>query len=320
MAAHEEPKAAASRARQALPPRHARADEATAGLVEATARNIATFASHLPKAPALTRKVANWAMNLTGHLLLSDPSAARAETRRSLLLVAQAGTAACVLAGRAAHAPPEQAATDEAPLLRVTLELPAGAQEFALPPVPSRTPLRVAEWQNALWAAVICRERRLVEDLVRVPEDAIGRGGGALDPYMRAWTGAMRAFFREDADVYDRINRGIELTAPEELRNATPEIALHRHFPLMRLLFDVAAGWSDRFDEDLREAVCLHHAFWTARGGPEEFTTDRSVVPEGFFALGPTALACLAHDRGLPVGVTSDYLPEHLIRPPTRTP
>ncbi|MEU3510314.1 Imm49 family immunity protein [Streptomyces longwoodensis] len=36
--------------------------------------------------------------------------------------------------------------------------------------------------------------------------------------------------------------------------------------------------------------------------------------PSGAVALGPLALACLAHDGGIPIDVESDYLPKHLLQ------
>ena len=58
-------------------------------------------------------------------------------------------------------------------------------------------------------------------------------------------------------------------------------------------------------EDALVEALTLHKCFWSA----SELANDY----EGWVALGPLALCCLARDAGLPVNVESGYLVPFLI-------
>lgn len=59
------------------------------------------------------------------------------------------------------------------------------------------------------------------------------------------------------------------------------------------------------FNAALLNALLLHRQYYS------HGVNDRD--PEGFIALGPLAWATLRHDRGLPVTVTSDYLPRSVL-------
>jgi hypothetical protein len=65
------------------------------------------------------------------------------------------------------------------------------------------------------------------------------------------------------------------------------------------------------FDEALRNALVMHRQYWRDfEPNPGE---RREKDPRGFIALGPLAWATLRRDRGLPVNITSDYLPRSVI-------
>ncbi|MFG2568711.1 immunity 49 family protein, partial [Streptomyces sp. NPDC048567] len=57
----------------------------------------------------------------------------------------------------------------------------------------------------------------------------------------------------------------------------------------------------------LAEALQLHKAYWT-------LNEDRATDVDGSIALGPLAIACLAHDADFPLDIESDYLPKHLLQ------
>jgi hypothetical protein len=80
----------------------------------------------------------------------------------------------------------------------------------------------------------------------------------------------------------------------------------------VRVLFDVlerlAKDDAKGFQEALYAALVAHRNFW---GRPDEVEAD-----PGWIAWGVTGLACLAHDRGWPLEIESEYMPASLI---TRT-
>ncbi|SFS94260.1 immunity 49 family protein [Saccharopolyspora flava] len=272
--------------------RHATADAQTQLMADTFGTMIDEYRSNVGQLSTLAIDITRESLSRTGHLLLIDPAAEQESTFRNVLIAAQAGAAYF------------KAADTDAETIDVTVGTPISMAKFD----PQAAGVKIADWLDSLWASVICRGQTLVSDLIHVPNETIRAGGAGFDEYMYAWADTLRAFFYRDDDVVEHINRSIELTHPDALRNATPEVALQRHYPTMKLLFNIAGNRPDQFNSDLQEAVDLHHQFWTA-------TPERASDPAGFFALAPTALAALAHDRGFPVEVHSDYLPRNFIEP-----
>ncbi|MCP2339961.1 immunity 49 family protein [Actinomadura rupiterrae] len=77
-----------------------------------------------------------------------------------------------------------------------------------------------------------------------------------------------------------------------------------RH-PRVRLLDRIAEDDADGFNAVLAEALGLYRDYYSAG--------DNIGDPAGQLHLDALGLACLAHDRGIPVRVESDYLPRTLI-------
>lgn len=256
--------------------------------IAALSKNIDRFYDNLGEAPGLTLNVAQHALQIAQRQLLLDPNADRFETYSSLLIASRAGAALF-----------ESANTTEEQfeyIIRARISLKATG------PTHKHSP---AAWLESLWTAAICRARNLVDDLCSTPDETL-RAAGQYDEYVYSWIDALKAFFTNGEDLYAKINRSIELTDPSRLANSTAEIALLRYYPSMKLLFSLASGEAEQFNEDLREAVELHQRFWTAND-------ERARHPDGFFALAPTALAAIAHDRGVTIGVESEYLPGNFI-------
>ncbi|MET9819971.1 immunity 49 family protein [Streptomyces sp. NPDC006355] len=63
----------------------------------------------------------------------------------------------------------------------------------------------------------------------------------------------------------------------------------------------------EQFNAALVDALTWHKEYWTANEA-------RSLSGEGLVALGPLAIACMAHDADMPVEVESEYLPRALLR------
>ena len=65
------------------------------------------------------------------------------------------------------------------------------------------------------------------------------------------------------------------------------------------------------FDQTLRDGLMTHRRFWRdIEMNPGERQTHD---PDGFIALGPLAWAAMRYRLGLPVNITSDYLPRSVI-------
>lgn len=272
--------------------RHVIGTEHDQVLADTVGTMIGDYTSQLHRLPTLVRDVGTESLLRARHLLLVDPEAEREETYRCVLEAAQAGAA---FFKASSVTEKTFTATIGSPVELAALD--AGVAGY-----------RISDWLDFLWAAVVCRARHLVGDLIAVPNEVIRPGGGTFPAYLYVWADALRAYFSGCGDVYDGINRAMELTDPEELDSAASEIASCRYLPSMTLLFEIAAGRADGFNAALEKAVELHRRFWTA-------DEERRSHPDGNVDLPSTALAALAHDQGIPVEVASDYLPRHLVEP-----
>jgi hypothetical protein len=74
----------------------------------------------------------------------------------------------------------------------------------------------------------------------------------------------------------------------------------------MNLLTQLARGDQDKFNTELAKALEWHKDYWTR-------DEDRELSAEGFVALGPLAMSCLAVQAGFTITVESEYLPKHLL-------
>lgn len=71
------------------------------------------------------------------------------------------------------------------------------------------------------------------------------------------------------------------------------------------MLERIAENDADGFNTALAEMLGLHRDYYTSG--------DRIGDRDGELSFDALGLACLAHDRGLPVRVESDYLPRAVI-------
>lgn len=72
-------------------------------------------------------------------------------------------------------------------------------------------------------------------------------------------------------------------------------------------IYQVLRRDADKVNAALEQALVRHRRWWTA-------DADRTDGPDGFVALEPLGVAVVALSVGMPVTVTSDYLPEPLLR------
>ncbi|MFM9373045.1 immunity 49 family protein [Streptomyces sp. Da 82-17] len=161
-------------------------------------------------------------------------------------------------------------------------------------------------WVTAFYLAAVCREPKRMWQLAQVPVDLLRRAEGAYDPYMYDWVEALQAYRLDESDFGDKLVAAIENTDPARLRHAPRENVLKINYPPMNLLAQIAKRDENAFNAELAQALRLHKEYWTR-------DEDRSLDTEGWVALGPLAMACLAKDAGFTVTVESEYLPSALL-------
>ncbi|MFI5678623.1 immunity 49 family protein [Streptomyces cellulosae] len=187
-----------------------------------------------------------------------------------------------------------------------TVECRIADQMHTIPATGPQYYINAGNWLTAFWLSVVCREQDRMTDLCKIPVDFLRSSGVEYDEYVYHWIDALQTYWLERPGLGEKLVAAIEKSSPGIARIADQEalekilyqpIDLFRHF----LRKD-----HDSFNQALLEALELHKSFWTASEAREE-TVD------GYLALGPLAIACLAYDAGFPIDVESDYIPSQLL-------
>ncbi|MFJ7775471.1 immunity 49 family protein [Streptomyces yangpuensis] len=221
---------------------------------------------------------------------VGDPGSVMLETWESWLLAMQVHSAVF-------------AATDPE---RETVTCKICQEERHLATTGPQTYLHADTWLDAFHLAVITREAARLGMLARVPVSLLRDFGGALDEYTYAWVETLQSFWLRRDDLRTHLVRAVDLSAPDQARVIDAEEMGKLRYPPIMMLYRYLRNDAAGFNEALADAVRWHKEYWTA-------DEDRAHNILGVVALAPLALACLAHDGGMPVEVESGYLPHHLL-------
>ena len=116
----------------------------------------------------------------------------------------------------------------------------------------------------------------------------------------------LRGLWGNDETTGERLLGAIKATDPVLLVNTDPEYVIEVVVPEMEILLNILRRDPSGIGRTIEKGLARHEAFW----GKE----SRREYPDRFLALGPLAMAAIAHDRGLVVEIKSDYLPPWLVR------
>lgn len=140
--------------------------------------------------------------------------------------------------------------------------------------------------------------------LASMTSDIERKTGGAGEEGIFLFSEAYRAFWRGDPNARSLLQDAANHLEPSQLRVADPRAAA-RYSTCIPAMFALLDDDEAAFNQALLEGVKAHKTWW-GRG-------ERLKDPEGFWASLPLALAVMAHDRGMPVRVESDYIPRWFI-------
>lgn len=160
-------------------------------------------------------------------------------------------------------------------------------------------------WLTVLWFVIICRDQPRMDAMCRVPLDLLRSAGDGGDAYVHHWVDALQTYWREQPGLPEKLTSAIEQSHPDIATIAPRDLLQCVLYPPISLFHQFLRKDHDGFNQALAEALELHKAYWS--------TPERSGDLAGFLALGPLAIACLAHDAGFPIKVESDYLPVRLL-------
>jgi hypothetical protein len=220
-----------------------------------------------------------------------DPTAAKLETWESVVTAMQLYSALFAVTG----------ASDGVVQCRIAHEV------RTIPAIGPRPYADAGNWLTAFWLAVICRDQKRLTELCEVPLDRLRSPEGSFDEYVYHWVAALQAYWLQRPGLVEELTAALQGSHPDVARIAPRDLLQNILYPPINLFYRFLRQDVQGFNQALAEAVELHKAYWTA----DQKRTDS---PSGMVALAPLAVACLAHDGGIPVEVESDYLPKHLLQ------
>ncbi|MFI1501737.1 immunity 49 family protein [Streptomyces platensis] len=161
-------------------------------------------------------------------------------------------------------------------------------------------------WLSAFYLAVMCREKDRITSLCRVPLSVLRENGSRFGEYDYAWIDTLQTYWLGGQDLVPKLVTAVDATAPEaiddpetvgKLLSPPPDGDVPPLRPQGPGRLQPGAG---------QRALQWHKEYWS-----EE---ERAFQISGLVALAPLAMACIAHDAGIPIEVESEYLPAVLIK------
>ncbi|OAL17043.1 hypothetical protein A4V12_00795 [Streptomyces noursei] len=181
------------------------------------------------------------------------------------------------------------------------------ATEGHLPATGPQDYLHAASWLTSYYLAVICRENERADRLAHVPAAFLRASGAEFDEYIHPWVETLQNAWFHRQETWDSLAEAVDGTDPARARAASEELMVKILHPPIELFRRYQRREAEQFNAALADALTWHKEYWTANEA-------RAVSGDGLVALGPLAIACMAHDAGMPIEVESEYLPKHLLR------
>ncbi|MEB3367997.1 immunity 49 family protein [Saccharopolyspora mangrovi] len=176
--------------------------------------------------------------------------------------------------------------------------------------VPSTGPTHYSNadrWQSALWLAIASRDFKRIRELCEVDEATLRAQSDDFDEFIYHWIKALQAYFRDDNEkLQAELEETSRLVAPEHVLRTPPTYLSNIFHPQFVTFLRLGGRDSDGFNRALADSLRSHRDFWTS-------SDAQAMNPVGQIALAPLAFACIANDSGIPVEVSSGYLPSGFV-------
>ncbi|MFC8713968.1 immunity 49 family protein [Streptomyces sp. NPDC057197] len=220
-----------------------------------------------------------------------DPSAAAVETWEAAVTAMQLGSALFAVTG-----------VDEG-----TVQCRIDRKVRSLPAVGPLSSADAGTWLSAFWLAVICRERQRMTELCEIPLERLRAPEGQYDEYVYHWVDTLQTYWLRRPGLVEKLTATFEASDPAVATIAPRDLLQGILYPPINLFYHFVRRDEEGFTPALVDALKLHQMYWT-------LNEDRAADIDGSIALGPLAIACLAYDGKMPIGVESEYLPKHLLQ------
>ncbi|MYQ81771.1 MULTISPECIES: immunity 49 family protein [unclassified Streptomyces] len=163
------------------------------------------------------------------------------------------------------------------------------------------------KWLSAFWLALICRDEARLAQLSEIPLERMRSPQGQYDEYIYHWVDTLQTWWLRGPGLADKLIATIEASDLSMAQIAPRDLMDGILYPPINLFYHYLRRDQDGFAPALADALKLHKAYWT-------LNEDRATDVDGSIALGPLAIACLAHDADFPLDIESGYLPKHLLQ------
>ena len=172
-------------------------------------------------------------------------------------------------------------------------------------PQPASDLQDAGNWLGGFFLAAICRDAALLERLAAVPVDVLRSSTTRADEYAYLYIEALQAYVRRQRNAPALLLAALKATDPQRLQPASVDYVLNVVVPQMELLFRIMDRDAAGVNAALAKALQSHRDYW-ANG-------ERAADPRGYVSFPLLGLAGFAHDDGLPIEVSSEYLPRPLV-------
>jgi hypothetical protein len=169
------------------------------------------------------------------------------------------------------------------------VEIPGGVDYYNSAP----------RWVHAASAALVLRDSAALDSLCAFDPRAFE---GDYDGYYDAHARALMALHRGEPDVAALLDEALHQA---EKATIYPELGQRIAAPIIRVAQAVVAGDADAYNTRLAEGLTWYRTVYQR---PDFNHEASNLLPLRYLAL-----CALAHDRGLPCTVTSDYIPRWLV-------
>ncbi|MFF3735375.1 immunity 49 family protein [Streptomyces sp. NPDC002476] len=221
---------------------------------------------------------------------VADPLAERLQTWEATVTAMQVGSALFAVTGASGG----------------TVECFIDDKLRAIPAIGPQSFANAGNWLSAFWLATVCRERQRMTQLCEIPLDRLRSAEGVYDAFIYHWVDVQQTYWLRRPGLVEKLMTTFEMSVPEVARNTPPDALQGVMYPPLNLFYHFVRKHEEEFGPALVESLNLHKAYWT-------LDEERAVDIDGAIALGPLAMACLAHDGKLPIDVESAFIPKHLL-------
>jgi hypothetical protein len=257
-------------------------------VLDAVTKAIGYQLGQLEDDPGVLSRVATGALDRAALLTALDPDSP--DLLRSLRTCARSAAAAFAL-GRAGRAI-EMAVDSDRP---VRLE---GDIDPSL--------LNASLWDRGAWAALGCDDVGAFAVLAAVPVGVLEASPSRGPASAYATVEALRFVGAAEPVLASKLVRSLELLDPGRMDPEDADVAVRLEAPPLDVMFSALQADRARVDADLGRALQLFEGYWAG----QEWS------PSSLFPHAVAGAARFAALRGIPIGVTSDYLPRTIVAAP----